>query len=398
MKESHATPSKATPSKDPIDFIIVRNDLPIRWQRKVGLAPDNGLGVTRRALFFAMFTWLPIVIWAALESRLLDRAAGEPLLAHYGVHVRCLVAIPLLILAESMALRVVRTIVSQFIENGLIIDSQRDRFFKIIQDTTQLRDKAFPWVIVFALTLLWLVGVPENVHEHELSWATLETGMGFGGWWFLYVVRPIFTILLLGWLWRIGLIFRLFYLISKLDLALVPAHPDAMGGLGFLQKLPKAFILVTLAMSAVLASRWVHDSLYHQIALDTLKLPLLSFAVLWGLTVVAPLFVFTAKMISTRKKAMRQYSALLSEHGRLVHQKWILGQNIGERGILDSPELGPSADIETIYAAVKKMSLIPIGKSCIMPIIVPIALPMIIVAATQIPLLKILTTLFKAIV
>jgi hypothetical protein len=33
-----------------------------------------------------------------------------------------------------------------------------------------------------------------------------------------------------------------------------------------------------------------------------------------------------------------------------------------------------------------------------MPIVVPIALPMIIVAATQIPLLKILTSLFKAIV
>lgn len=383
---------------DPIDFIIVRNDLPIRWQRKVGLAPDNGLGVARRALFFAMFSWLPIVIWAALESRLLDRAVGEPLLAHYGVHVRCLVAIPFLILAESMALRVVRTIVSQFLENGLIIESQREQFIQIIKDTTHLRDKAFPWVIVFALTLLWLVGVPKNIHEHELSWATLDAGMGFGGWWFLYIVRPIFTILLLGWFWRIGLIFRLFYFISKLDLALVPAHPDAMGGLGFLQKLPKAFILVTLAMSAVLASRWIHDSLFHQIALDTLKLPLLSFAVLWGLTVLAPLFVFSGKMISTRKKAMRQYSALLSEHGRLVHQKWILGQKIGERDILDSPELGPSADIETIYDAVKKMRLIPIGKSCIIPIVVPVALPMIIVAATQIPLLQILTTLFKALV
>lgn len=393
MKESHATPSA-----DPIDFIIVRNDLPIRWQRKLGLAPDDGLGVTRRAFFFAMFCWLPIVIWAALESRLLDQAVGEPLLAHYGVHVRCLVAIPLLILAESMALRVIRTIVSQFLENGLVIESQRDRFIKIIKETTQLRDKAFPWVIIFALTLLWLLGVPKNIHEHELSWATLDTGMGFGGWWFLYVVRPIFTVLLLGWLWRIGLIFRLFYLISKLDLALVPAHPDAMGGLGFLQKLPKAFFLVTLAMSAVLASRWIHDSLFHQIALDTLKLPLLSFAVLWGLTLLAPLFVFSGKMISTRKKAMREYSALLSEHGRLVHQKWILGQKIGERDILDSPELGPSADIETIYAAVKKMGLTPIGKSCIMPIVVPIALPMIIVVATQIPLLKILTTLFKAIV
>lgn len=389
---------KSSSSADPVDFIIVRNDLPIRWQRRIGLAPDNGLGVARRALFFAMFTWLPIVIWAALESRLLDRASGEPLLAHYGVHVRCLVAIPLLILAEGMALRVVRTIVAQFIENGLIIDSQRDRFVQIIKDTTDLRDKAFPWVIVFALTLLWLIGVPNSIHEHELSWATLDAGLGFGGWWFLYVVRPVFTILLLGWLWRIGLIFRLFYLFSKLDLALVPAHPDAMGGLGFLQKLPKAFVLVTLAMSAVLASRWIHDSLFHQIALETLKLPLLSFAVLWGLTVLAPLFVFSAKMISTRKKAMREYSALLSEHGRLVHRKWILGQNIGERDILDSPELGPSADIETIYAAVKNMRMIPIGKSCIMPIIVPIALPMIIVAATQIPLMTILTTLFKALV
>ena len=393
MKAQH--PSS---SADPIDFIIVRNDLPIRWQRKIGLAPDNGLGVTRRALFFAMFTWLPIVIWAALESRLLHRAVGEPLLAHYGVHVRCLVAIPLLILAEGMALRVIRTLVAQFVENGLIIDSQRDRFMQIIKDSTHLRDKAFPWVIVFALTLLWLVGVPESIHEHELSWATLDTGIGFGGWWFLYVVRPIFTILLLGWLWRIGLIFRLFYLISKLDLALVPAHPDTMGGLGFLQKLPKAFVLVTLAMSAVLASRWIHDSLYHQIALDTLKLPLLSFAVLWGLTVLAPLFVFSGKMISIRKKAMREYSALLAQHGRLVHRKWILGEKIGEQEILDSPELGPSADIETIYAAVKNMRLIPIGKSCIMPILLPIALPMIIVAATQIPLLTILTTLFKALV
>jgi hypothetical protein len=397
MKDQHPNqhPSSAA---DPIDFLIVRNDLPIRWQRRIGLAPDNGLGVARRALFFALLTWLPIIIWAALESRLLDRAIGEPLLAHYGVHVRCLVAIPLLILAEGMALRIVRVIVSQFLENGLIIDSQRDRFTQIIQDITQLRDQAFPWVIVFALTLLWLIGAPDSLHAHELSWATLDVGLGFGGWWFLYVVRPVFTILLLGWLWRIGLLFLLFHRISKLDLALVPAHPDGMGGLGFLQKLPKAFIFVTLAMSAVLASRWIHDSLYHQIALDTLKLPLLSFAVLWGLTILMPLFVFSAKMISTRKKAMRQYSALLAEHGKLIHQKWILGQKIGERDILNAPELGPSADIQTIYAAVKNMRIVPIGKSCIMPIIVPIALPMIIVAATQIPLMKILTTLFKALV
>jgi len=391
MKDPHSSPDI-----DPNSFIVIRNDLPIRWQRKLGLAPDHGLGVSRRALFFALLTWLPIVIWAALESRLLDRASGEPLLAHYGIHARCLVAIPLLILAEGMALRIVRTLVSQFLENGLIIDSQRGRFTQIIQDMTRLRDKSLPWIVVFALTLLWLVGVPQSIHEHELSWATVDSGMGFGGWWFLYVVRPIFTILLLGWLWRIGLLLRLFYLISRLDLALVPAHPDGMGGLGFLQKLPKAFVLVTLAMSAVLASRWMHDSIYHHIALDTLKLPLLAFVVLWSLAVLSPLFMFSGKMVSTRKKALREYSALLAEHGRLVHKKWISGEKIGEHAILDSPELGPAADIQAIYTSVQKMRAFPIGKSCVMPILMPIALPMIVVAATQIPLLTILTSLFKA--
>ena len=388
--------SSSNDSAGQSEFIIVRNDLPIRLQRKLGLAPADGLGVARRAIFFALFTWLPIVIWAALESRLLDRASGEPLLAHYGIHVRCLVAIPLLILAEGMALRVCRTVASQFIKNGLIIESQQDRYKQILTESAHSRDAVLPWLIILALALLWILGAPQDLHTHALSWATMDGGLGFGGWWFLYVVRPIFTILLLSWVWRILLLFLLFRKIAQLDLALVPAHPDGMGGLGFLQKLPKAFLLVTLAMSAVLASHWIHDSLFHQISLDSLKFPLLSFIVLWSIAVLAPLFVFSPKMMSTRKKAMRDYSALLAKHGRLVHKRWILGEHIGEQDILDAPELGPVADIGALYDAVAKMKSIPIGKSCVMPILVPIALPMMIVAATQIPLLTILTSLLKA--
>ena len=393
--KAHQSPNKSASTSE---FIIVRNDWPIRLQRKLGLAPVDGLGVGRRALFFALFTWLPIVIWAAFESRLLDRVSGEPLLAHYGIHVRCLVAIPLLILAEGMALRVCRTVASQFIKNGLIIESQQDRFTQILTESAHSRDAVLPWLIILALTLLWVVGAPQDLHTHELAWATVDGGFGFGGWWFLYVVRPIFTILLLSWVWRILLLFLLFRRIAQLDLALVPAHPDGMGGLGFLQIIPKAFLLVTLALSAVLASRWIHDSLFHQVSLDSLKFPLLSFVILWSLAVLAPLFVFSPKMISTRKKAMRDYSALLAKHGRLVHKRWILGEPVGDQEILNAPELGPSADIEAIYAAVVKMKNIPIGKNCVLPILVPIALPMIIVATTQIPLLTILTSLFKALI
>ncbi len=52
------------------------------------------------------------------------------------------------------------------------------------------------------------------------------------------MARPIFLALLLGWLWRLILLCVLFHRIARLDLALVPTHPDRDGGLGFLEATP----------------------------------------------------------------------------------------------------------------------------------------------------------------
>jgi hypothetical protein len=76
-------------------FTLVRTDLPMRLFRMVRLAPPDGLGVGRRAVFFVLFTWLPIAVWALVRGRALPGGQGEPLLVHYGVQVLCLVAIPI---------------------------------------------------------------------------------------------------------------------------------------------------------------------------------------------------------------------------------------------------------------------------------------------------------------
>ena len=65
--------------------------------------------------------------------------------------------------------------------------------------------------------------------------------------WFAYVVRPIFLALLMGWLWRILLVAWWFWRFGRLDLSLVPTHPDRTGGLAFVEKLPGAFSMVTFA-------------------------------------------------------------------------------------------------------------------------------------------------------
>ncbi|NJD25510.1 MAG: hypothetical protein FIB06_08900 [Betaproteobacteria bacterium] len=344
-----------------------------------------------------MFAWLPLAVWAAVNHRLFDGGSGEPLLAHFGIHVRCLVAIPLFILAEGMAARVVRGIVSQFRTTGIVPDAQHAAFRAALQATARLRDASFPWVAIVGLALAWSIAGPGS-DPHEMSWAESGGEFGFGGWWFLAVARPVFIVLALGWLWRIALVIILFHRLARLELALVPTHPDRHGGLGFVRKLPSATFLVTLAVSTVLASRWMHDVVFHGQSLAAFKLPLIAFVVLWSALLLLPLLVLAPRIAAMKRRALLDYGVLVGNHGGLVHQRWILGRPVAENALLDAPELGPVADIAATYELVEKISPLPAGKSALAAILVPIALPMLLVAAQQVPLRDMLLKLLKTLV
>ena len=101
-------------SAEPVDPSVAPSlvdDVALRLQRQVGLVPARGLGVVRRAVFFALLTWLPLVAWAVYTGRILPGGVDEPLVMHFGVHVRFLLAVPALILGEAMAHRVSTTLI-----------------------------------------------------------------------------------------------------------------------------------------------------------------------------------------------------------------------------------------------------------------------------------------------
>ena len=81
---------------------LVRNDPLYRLQRKIGLIPENGLGIVRRMLFWTLFAWLPTALWAWHVNHLLPGTISEPLLGHFGINARLLVAVPLFILGEGL--------------------------------------------------------------------------------------------------------------------------------------------------------------------------------------------------------------------------------------------------------------------------------------------------------
>ena len=379
-------------------FSPIENEPPLRWQRAIGLAPRTGLGVGRRAVFFTALAWLPLVVWAALTDHLWRGAQGESLLQHFGVHARFLVAVPLLIVAEAPLHRALSEIGRRLGTSGMLDEAGRERLAGIVRDLVRLRDATMPWVLLFALVIAWVVAQGPDPRADEMAWALGEDGtFGFGGFWFAYVSRAIFLALLLAWLWRLALVVLLFARIGRLDLALVPTHPDRVGGLGFVQPLPGAFMLVTFALSTSLASRWAHDLLYHGQQLAALKGPTVAFVAVWSLLLLLPLIVLSPPLMATKRRALAEYSALVGRHGRLVEKRWIRGEALEDAALLEASEIGPVADTAAIYGAVAAMRPTPVGKRSLIPILVPIAVPMLVVAALRMPVREILRALLKAI-
>ena len=386
------------PSADPA-FSPVENEAPLRWLRRLHLAPRQGLGAGRRALGMALLTWLPIAAWALAADRVGSlEDSGESLLRHYGVHVRCLLVIPMLILAEPMLHRAARAIATRLAAMAATSEA-RAAFDAAGQAVVRLRDATLPWVLLLGAAIGWSLADDPRAHGDAMAWALDAEGrLGFGGAWFAYVVRPVLLALLLAWLWRIVLLSLWMGRVGRIDLALVPTHPDRAGGVALIEKLPGALALVSMALSAMLASRWAHEILHHGASLAAYQHAVIVFVVLWSLLLLLPLLAFAPALSRTRKQAIRAYSALVGRQGELVHQRWIEGREVAAEPILEAPEIGPVADAAAMYEAVVKMRRVPVGKASVIGILLPLAVPLLVVAALQVPLKDLLLKLAKALV
>jgi len=384
-----------------VDLSLVRGDLGFHLQRRIFLIPAAGMGIVRRALIFAAVTWLPLALWAVLTGRAFNGTGDDTLVAHFGIHVRCLIAIPLMVIAEGVAQNLMPPLLKYFVDSGLITDETLPDFRRQLARMSLLRDRALPWVIMVGATLAWSTTRALWGDAEDVVWMNHGThiaDISFGGWWFVLVIRPLFTVMLLAWFWRACLLFILLFRIGKLPLALVPSHPDRVGGLSFVERMAFIFSPVAFAISAVIAASFAHEVVYHGASAMQMKTLLIATAALISVIFLLPLLPLAMPLGRLKRRAIFEYGSLVAHHDRLVHDRWILHRDIGKPEILDAPELGPVADIHTIYDAVAHMRSVPLSKMSIVAIAVPAAVPMLYVAALQLPLTAVLGKVAKALI
>jgi hypothetical protein len=107
--------------------------------------------IHRRVIAAALRTWLPLLVLSVAEGHAWGASVRVPFLLDVEMHVRLLLALPLLIVAELVVHQRMRLVVRQFLDRGLIADAVRPQFDAAIASAIRLRNSIAAEVLLIAL-------------------------------------------------------------------------------------------------------------------------------------------------------------------------------------------------------------------------------------------------------
>jgi hypothetical protein len=368
------------------DFSLVLGGPTFQFFRNSHLAGDALEMLYRRLTIITTIAWLPLLLLSIASSS--TGSVGRLSFFHdVEVHVRFLVALPVLIAAELIVHSRIRPVVFRFVERRIVIPQDLPRFDRAINSAVGLRN-SIPIELGLLLLVytfgLWLWS--SRIAIVAPTWYALPGGRWHltpAGVWYVFVSIPILQFLLLRWYLRLFIWFRFLWHVSRIELNLIPTHPDRCAGLAFLGRSAYAFGPVLFAQGAMLAGLVAARVLYRGESLASFKLQIGGFIVFFVAAILGPLVMFTPGMGRAKRKGLADYGLLAQNYVESFEQKWVVGHPAEE--LLGSADIQSLADLGNSYAVVSEMRTIPFGLKDITRLAV----------ATGAPLLPLLLTIFS---
>jgi hypothetical protein len=398
MNVPPSTPSDSL-LRNPPDFSLVHGGPLFQLFLKSHMSDDALELARQRIIVIALLAWLPLLLLSALEGNLLGGSAAVPFLMDAEVHIRFLVAIPLLVSAELVVYRRMRLLVKQFLERNLIPERAMPRFDAAIRSAFRLRNSAFAEVLLLAL--VYGVGILV-IWRHYMAldaptWFATPSADGsrlsLAGMWYAYLSLPIFQFLLFRWYFRLFVWVRFLWQVSRIELNLVPTHPDRTGGLGFLAGTVFAFIPLLMAHGAFVAGNLANRIFHLGSALPDFKGEIALMVVFLLCLVLGPLLVFAPQLAEAKRKGLREYGTLAQRYVREFDDKWLRGGAPADEPFVGSGDIQSLADLGNSYEVVRTMNAAPVSKDAILRLAAAVLVPIVPLMLTMMPLEELLKKL-----
>jgi hypothetical protein len=337
----------------------------------------------RNALLVALLGWLPLAILTALQSLVTQDDSFPSFITDYAVLARSLIAAPLLVLAEDVAARHLSVLGRHFRDTGLVRAKDQPRFQEIVRSTRSLRDSFVTEMGMIAVALALAVGWATVPLHLMPAWHGLGNGsFSVAGIWHQFVSLPILLFLMLGWFWRLILWGRFLFEVSRLELRMIPSHPDGSAGLKFVGISLQSLALGPCALGAILAGTIANRILHQGDTLLSFRMMILGFIVVMLALTAGPLLSFTPKLLEAMHRGALEYGAMARAVGRQWERRWLSGEVRDE--VLRTDDFVTTNSLYSIVSHVYTMNVVPVEWRNLVTVVLASILPFIPVALIEV--------------
>lgn len=324
---------------------------------------------------------LGVFLWTVLSALSFIEGVGRQVfsLETIGAHARLLVAIPLFFLCESWVDPRMTAFAGSIMRTGIVTPSAMPSLQDQIIRTSRWRDSWLPEAVCLLVAVLisllgsklHLVGATATYDQSRAA-----TPVTMTGWWYWIVCMTVFRFLLFRWLWQLWLWWRFLWSVAKLELHLVPIHPDGAAGLGSLEGVQTHFLPMVMAISVVMASSFAEELSAGTMAFDAIYPALLLVLVADAALLLGPLCIFTPKLWACRIKGMSDYMGLAARYVGDFEKKWA-GKDTSGEPLLGTPDLQSLADLSNSVGVVRNMRRVPMSPRLLTDLMIAALLPML---------------------
>jgi hypothetical protein len=332
---------------------------------------SNDESTVMRILVLTGFAWLPLVILTFIDGTLFNKDITMPFVKDVAPYVRCLVVIPLLVIADNIIEPMMARVTRYLNSSGLVPDTEMGKLNGAIDKMARLlNDK---WILLVLLMLAIFFSFIMRSDYDEMwtergvtSWMLeLENGVvdeTFAGTWFLLVASPLVSFLVYRWVWRF-IIWSIFLRrVSTFKIELLASHSDLAGGLGVIGKGQVLFIIVFFILATLLSSDLAANMLYEDEVLVSVKQVVVVFIVISIIVILLPLMFFTGQLIDLKHRSLAEYSKLQNQISKDFHKHWIKDE---ADDMVDSIQPSAMADYSAVFDNVSNLRVIPVDSKMI---------------------------------
>jgi hypothetical protein len=360
---------------------------------KLGLV-RSGTNTVALGFAFGVFLWIVLVVLAFIEGVQQQLFS----LSLIGVHVRLLVAIPLFFLCESWLDPRMTVFVSMIGRSGVVPDTELPALDSEVQRNAQWSDS---WVAeaicLLAAVLLSLAAKELHMFGRTTVFDPNRAAdvLAIAALWYWVVCLTLFRFLIFRWIWRIGLWSYFLWRVAKLQLNLIPTHPDGVAGLGYLEVVHDHFTPLVLAISVIQAASLAEEIYAGKMTFGAIYPALAFVLILDAALFLGPLFIFSTKLWACRVKGLSDYMIFAGSYVSGFDRKW-LGADNSARGepLLGTPDLQSLADLSNSVNIVRNMRIVPLSLHLLTDLAIAAAFPMLPLLLFKYPLAELIAKFF----